>query len=252
MFSKEELISYVDESKTVWEIMEIKNCSKNTVKNHLKKHNIKTPKGFYSRGLKLGRPIGTPCSQKQKDFLSKKFKGKGNPFFNRSHTAETKKKMSENHADFSGDKNPFKIAAEKNPELIESIRNQKIDYWSNLDKEQRYEVTKKTIVGDLSKGHWANIISNASARDIKIEIDHHDAWNLYLEQHGKCALTDLPINLRTCDEVTASLDRINSDLGYTKDNIQWVHKRINIMKNKFSNEDFIFFCQQVALKSVRL
>lgn len=66
-------------------------CSKTCIKNGVGKQNkgIKRSKGY-------------------KKFISKKFSGKGNPFFGKKHSAKTKAKMSRNHADFCGEKNPFK------------------------------------------------------------------------------------------------------------------------------------------------
>ena len=65
-----------------------------------------------------------------------------------------------------------------------------------------------------------------------------------------CALSGLPIRFHKpgekCTAQTASVDRINSDLGYTLDNIRWVHKQINWMKIDLSDEDFIYFCKKVA------
>jgi hypothetical protein len=48
------------------------------------------------------------------------------------------------------------------------------------------------------------------------------------------------------DETTASLDRKDSGKGYTLDNVQWVHKRVNIMKNIISDMEFIEWCKKVA------
>ena len=36
-----------------------------------------------------------------------------------------------------------------------------------------------------------------------------------------------------------SLDRIDSSKGYEENNVQWVHKDINLMKNKYDNKYFI-------------
>jgi hypothetical protein len=47
-------------------------------------------------------------------------------------------------------------------------------------------------------------------------------------------------------ETTASLDRINSKKGYTKDNVQWVHKWINFMKQDLDEEEFITFCEAIV------
>jgi len=45
---------------------------------------------------------------------------------------------------------------------------------------------------------------------------------------------------------TASIDRKNSDLGYTKENIQWVHKDVNYMKMNLSEKYFIKLCKLIA------
>ena len=45
---------------------------------------------------------------------------------------------------------------------------------------------------------------------------------------------------------TASLDRKNSSLDYTKDNIQWVHKDVNYMKMSLSEKYFIKLCKLIA------
>jgi hypothetical protein len=67
---------------------------------------------------------------------------------------------------------------------------------------------------------------------------------MYLRQDGKCAITGMPIDLTT----DASVDRIDSMKGYTKDNIWWVKKEINLMKNNLSLEEFILLCKMVADK----
>lgn len=45
---------------------------------------------------------------------------------------------------------------------------------------------------------------------------------------------------------TASLDRIDSSSGYGLENIQWLHKDINIMKNVHSQDYFLSLCKKVA------
>ena len=47
-------------------------------------------------------------------------------------------------------------------------------------------------------------------------------------------------------KISASLDRIDNNIGYIEGNVQWVHKWINVMKGAMSNECFIFLCNKVA------
>lgn len=73
--------------------------------------------------------------------------------------------------------------------------------------------------------------------------------SLYELQHHKCALSGISLepNLSlTAQQQNMSIDRIDSNIGYEVGNIQWVDKRINMMKGSLSNEEFIKLCTLVA------
>lgn len=77
--------------------------------------------------------------------------------------------------------------------------------------------------------------------------------DLFINQEGKCRLSGLKITFpkRWNDkEYTASLDRIDSSKGYVKGNVQWVHKHVNIMKNIFPQEMFIYMCKQITNNNI--
>ena len=62
-----------------------------------------------------------------------------------------------------------------------------------------------------------------------------------------CALSGVKLIMPTSkNKATASLDRIDSTKDYTLDNVQWVHKDINRMKNVYTQEYFIEMCKRVA------
>ena len=113
---------------------------------------------------------------------------------------------------------------------------------------------------DISMNFWYNhIIKSANGskgrRKIELSISIKEAWELYEKQNKKCALSNLPIKfpIKWNDKsYTASLDRIDSSKGYTLDNIQWVHKDINIMKNKFDQDYFMQMCKLIANKNCEL
>ena len=79
------------------------------------------------------------------------------------------------------------------------------------------------------------------------------AWELYLKQHKKCALTGQNIYFAprrksnpTRTASNASLDRIDSTKGYISGNVQWVLKKINMMKQGNTQQEFISLCKLVA------
>lgn len=84
-------------------------------------------------------------------------------------------------------------------------------------------------------------------QQVPVTVTIKQAWKLFVKQDRKCALSGLPITISsTAKYNTASIDRIDSSKGYTKDNIQWVHKDINFMKRTYSQDYFIKMCKFVA------
>lgn len=106
-------------------------------------------------------------------------------------------------------------------------------------------------VGQISKTILNRIKRNAKVRNISFEIDINYIWELYNKQNAKCALTGLNIGFgkKTTDTNEASLDRIDSNQGYIKGNIQWVHKDIQKMKMDLDENRFFELCKLVAIQN---
>jgi hypothetical protein len=107
--------------------------------------------------------------------------------------------------------------------------------------------------GDISGGWWGSKVVAPSRgytkrRPIEVTITIEQAWELFLRQDRRCALTGLPLHFpkKAHADGTASLDRIDSGRGYELGNVQWVHKHVNLMKNKFDQNYFISLCRAVA------
>lgn len=105
--------------------------------------------------------------------------------------------------------------------------------------------------GEISGTTFSRIVALARRRKIPFEVTIEEIYDLFQRQGGRCALTGLEIGFCNFSRVTkkrstASLDRIDSDLGYTKDNIQWVHVVVNYMKQKLSNQKFVDWCRVVV------
>lgn len=101
--------------------------------------------------------------------------------------------------------------------------------------------------GEIPGQYWSVIKYHAKSRQLKINLTIEDAWNLFLKQNRKCALSGVELKFETRikgkpHNQTASLDRIDSSKDYTLDNVQWVHKDVNFLKQEYSQEDFIKWC----------
>lgn len=103
---------------------------------------------------------------------------------------------------------------------------------------------------EISGRFWNTIIKHAEKRKIKFDITIEQAWELYLKQNRKCALSgvDIPLKYRHNfrGDKKASLDRIDNEKGYTTDNVHWVHKDINWMKSDHELNKFLEMCFKVA------
>jgi len=107
--------------------------------------------------------------------------------------------------------------------------------------------------GDISGTMWGAIRHNAKVRNISFDITIEQAWGQFEQQGELCNMTGVPLiiapktsGVNSVSRTTASLDRINNDLGYTVKNIQWVHQNINQMKNVFTIDRFLEICRAVT------
>jgi hypothetical protein len=99
--------------------------------------------------------------------------------------------------------------------------------------------------GKISKTYWSQIQKSAESRNLDFDITIEYIWDLFLKQYGKCALSGIRLTLGRKRQ-NASLDRINSKYGYTKNNVQWVHKDVNRMKWQFNEKYFLKFCKMIT------
>lgn len=111
-------------------------------------------------------------------------------------------------------------------------------------------------IGGLSKTHFSSIKLGAAKRNIPFKVSLEFLWELYRKQDGYCALTGLPIileaRIKGCNvdwsRITASVDRIDSTKGYTQDNVWWVHKEVNRLKNNYPLQDLLYWCKLILDK----
>ena len=98
--------------------------------------------------------------------------------------------------------------------------------------------------------HIHNYKQDAKKRNIEFLISLEYMQKILDDQNYKCALSGLNLsvsnNMSFSRKGTMSLDRIDSSKPYVEGNIQWLHKTVNIMKNKWAEEEFFIWCKLVA------
>ena len=92
---------------------------------------------------------------------------------------------------------------------------------------------------DIKNKFWKSVIGGARNRGLSFNITPKYVWDIFISQKMRCALTGWEISFDDKVERTASIDRINSSIGYEMGNIQVVHKSINKLKMAWP-ETFLF------------
>jgi hypothetical protein len=113
------------------------------------------------------------------------------------------------------------------------------------NKAQYYKCIPLTYLKQVEHG--------ARVRGIGFSLPVEDAYEVYEKQQGKCVLSGIPLTFHHKDSKLklASLDRIDSSVPYTKENVQWLHKHINHMKADFTQSEFIEYCKLVASHNIK-
>tara|TARA_R110000822_G_scaffold92738_4_gene213880 strand:+ start:585 stop:1118 length:534 start_codon:yes stop_codon:yes gene_type:complete len=103
--------------------------------------------------------------------------------------------------------------------------------------------------------HWlcdirkTGIMHNRRRHPVDPHLDMEDLLELWEKQKGKCALTNINMtHIKGAGRVDTniSIDRIDGDIKkYTRDNIQLVCYRVNMMKHKMGEKDLNWWCNAV-------
>ena len=131
-----------------------------------------------------------------------------------------------------------------------SYRNRTNPNTCNENLRKAHEANRKNnyLYQKSRRGNFTYYLNKARnrLRDVQNDLDEN-----YLESiwTGRCSLSNIPITLITQKHrkklTNASLDRIDSDKGYIKGNVQFVALGINFAKNNFSDEDLLAFIREI-------
>lgn len=143
IITKKKFKTLIKKHKNIYELAKELNRCKSTIQTLAKKFNIKFPKKYHHTGKKIGRSRGFKLTQDQINWMKDNFKGKGNPFYGKKHTEETKRKMSRNHKDFKGDNNPFRKACLRNPKIAEDVGTRAKERWLKLSKKEKEKIIER-------------------------------------------------------------------------------------------------------------
>lgn len=109
-------------------------------------------------------------------------------------------------------------------------------------QDSHYKITiSNGKVGDFTLSMLNRIKSRALLRNIEFNLSIEYLWNLFISQRSKCAITG-----DTLESISkASLDRIDSSIGYIEGNVQWVTIQANKCKHILSMSELLNFANKV-------
>lgn len=117
----------------------------------------------------------------------------------------------------------------------------------NCKRERRYKFTKYSLESVLNR-RYSSIKCRAKSKEWKIDFEKEYLLELWNKQNGLCALSGLQMTFSktgVCDPMNVSVDRIDSNKHYTKDNVQLVCYVLNVMKTNLPMKEFLKICKSV-------
>jgi hypothetical protein len=88
--------------------------------------------------------------------------------------------------------------------------------------------------------------ASAEKRGQEFSLTRNDLIEMWETQEGICAYTGIEMTTQPATSVSVSVERVNNNIGYTKDNTILVCNAVNRMKSNFSGEEFFSFCKAVV------
>lgn len=124
-------------------------------------------------------------------------------------------------------------------------------------KNQKYAQHTKAhpeFINYPNKWYLNRLISNAKKRNISFNLTYQEL--LESNHCQNCYFCEIELKftklaIQAPGNHNASLDRIDSSKGYEIGNIQWTCVNCNLMKKKFTDEQFIQMCNRIAKKHPR-
>lgn len=102
--------------------------------------------------------------------------------------------------------------------------------------------------GGVTSTAYAHFRFGAKNRGIEWAVSIEHLAEVWERQGGCCPVSgrDLIMKRGNRHPSTASLDRIDSAVGYVPGNVRWVHKAVNFAKQDMSDAELIELCRDIV------
>jgi len=124
------------------------------------------------------------------------------------------------------------------------IKNKKY-FDENVDKKKYRKKRREYYSKDLIKSRISSAKSRARRYNLDFELTEDIIYDKLVSQNGLCYISKKRLTFTIHDWYCISLDRLNSNLGYTVKNTVLVTRYVNISKNKCSLEEYKHLIREI-------
>ena len=115
----------------------------------------------------------------------------------------------------------------------------------------KYMEINNRITDEIPKRFWQRFLDHSKRRNINVLLSSDEAYKLYCQQNKKCIFSGIDLYFTKLKSnfnryTNASIDRIDSSKPYALNNIQWVDKKINMMKGSLVDCEFVDLCKKIV------
>lgn len=139
-----------------------------------------------------------------------------------------------------------------NEHAQEKYRNGKCKLCKDCKRARRIELNNQTSLeaNPILVDRLRTASKRARKLNLVFDLDENFIKQLLVKQNYTCALSGLGLTFVMGQgriPTNISIDRIDSQLGYTTDNVQLVCAAMNVMKSDLSMETFVKYCNDVVI-----
>lgn len=125
-------------------------------------------------------------------------------------------------------------------------RCKKLKVYKSYPGIRQFEQAKMNVLLGNPKRRYSYMLrlirDRAKLKGYEYNLTMENLEQMYTHQNGRCYYSGIPMTFATHDESLASVDRVDSNRGYTVDNVVLTASIVNLMKRDLSVERFTELC----------
>lgn len=155
-----------------------------------------------------------------------------------------KYKMKDYNCKTCGEKDPLKFRLHSKGQC-KSCNNKKCLERYHENPKRHNEIHNQYYDNNLIYIRLLSAKTRCKNKNIEFNINIKDIEDLIIKQNNKCIYSNIVFENNRNGIYSLSIDRIDSDKGYTINNIQLVCSSINQMKNNLKEKEFLDIIEKI-------